>query len=386
MFFPNIIVIVLDGVGVGYLPDSSDYGDWGSNTLLHIHEKVGLNLPNLSRLGLSNILPLSSPDYSIGAWGKMAEQSAGKDTTTGHWEIAGVILESPFPVYPKGFPQDLLDRFCHAAKLRGVLGNCAASGTEIIERLGDEHVNSGKPIVYTSADSVFQIAAHEEVIPWPRLYEICELAREILVGEHNVGRVIARPFLGKEGDYERTSRRRDFSLLPPQKTILEALLEQRYQTTTIGKIADIFANQGIGQSIPVKGNPACIDATIKAMRTHRQGLIFTNLVDFDSLYGHRNDPLGFKGALEYFDQRLPELYEALGKEDLLIITADHGNDPTTPSTDHSREYVPLLAYHHKMHSSIDLGVKESFADIAKTIDDNFALGKINNGRSFLWQL
>lgn len=378
--FNRIFLIVLDGVGAGALPDAHLFGDEGSHTLLHIHEKVGLNLPHLCAMGLSNIIPLAHP-YNKGAWGKMMEKSMGKDTTTGHWEMAGIILPAPFPTYPKGFPPEIIQAFCQSIG-RGVLGNYPASGTEIIQQLGDEHVATGKPIVYTSADSVFQIAAHEEVIPLSELYRFCKIARDILTGQYAVGRVIARPFIGTKGNYTRTKARHDFSLEPIATTILDLLKNSGLASIGVGKIEDIFAARGLTQSYPEKGNEACFAKTTELMRGQQQGLIFVNLVDFDMLFGHRNDPAGFKAALEWFDTHLPEWIQVLRPDDLLILTADHGNDPTNPSTDHDREHVPLLVYHHQI-GKVELGIRSSFCDIAQTIAENFSITNLPHGTSFL---
>jgi phosphopentomutase len=313
----------------------------------------------------------------------MKELSQGKDTTMGHWELAGLVLPEPFPTYPNGFPEEVIQPFCQKIG-RGILGNYPYSGTEIIRKLGDEHVATGKPIVYTSADSVFQIATHEEVIPVPDLYEMCRIARTILVDKHAVARVIARPFNGKSGNYERTKARHDFSLAPIEPTILDFLKVDGFDSIGVGKIGDIFAEQGLTQSYPVKGNPDCMRVTIELLSRRQTGLIFVNLVDFDMLYGHRNDPQGFRDCLEAFDAQLPLIYQNMKKRDLLILTADHGNDPTTPSTDHSREYVPLLVYHQRMHAVISLGERGSFADVGMTIAENFGLvEKMKAGQSFL---
>ncbi|HNZ67501.1 MAG: phosphopentomutase [Planctomycetes bacterium] len=377
--FKRIFIIILDGVGVGALPDAHLFGDEDSNTLFHINEAVGLNIPNLAALGLSNIIPLQHPAIK-GAWGKMAEFSMGKDTTTGHWEIAGVQLEKAFPTYPNGFPKEIIEPFCQQIG-REILGNYPASGTEIIQKLGDEHVATGKPIVYTSADSVFQIAAHEEVIPVPELYKMCQIARDILVEPHAVGRVIARPFIGTTGNYTRTKARHDYSLEPVGVTILDALKEAGYDSIGVGKIEDIFAGRGLTKSYPVKGNELCMKVTLELLDQEQNGLIFVNLVDFDMLYGHRQDPLGFKNELEKFDKLLPTVYSKMKDDDLLILTADHGNDPCTPGTDHTREYVPLLVYHHNIKLK-ELPLRQTFADIAKTIDENFELNTITHGTSF----
>ncbi|SDF87136.1 phosphopentomutase [Thermoanaerobacter thermohydrosulfuricus] len=386
--FKRVILIVLDSVGVGELPDAYKFGDEGSNTLGHVTEKTGIGLPNMGKLGLGNIIPLKSvPENpnAVGGYGKMAEKSAGKDTTTGHWEIAGLITEKPFPTYPHGFPEEIIKEFEKRIG-RKVLGNKPASGTEIIKELGEEHVKTGYPIVYTSADSVFQVAAHEDVVPLEELYRICEIAREILKGDHAVGRVIARPFTGTPGNFVRTGNRRDFSLKPFEPTILDMLKEAGYEVFAIGKIEDIFAGQGITEKNHTTNNDEGITATIKAMDEIKNGLIFTNLVDFDMLYGHRNDVEGYAKALTHFDNRLPEIMGKLTKEDLLIITADHGCDPTTPSTDHSREYVPLLVYSPSMKHGVNLGVRSTYSDVAATIAEIFKVGPTKHGTSFLKEL
>ncbi|KHO60978.1 phosphopentomutase [Thermoanaerobacter sp. YS13] len=384
----RVILIVLDSVGVGELPDAYKFGDEGSNTLGHVTEKTGVELPNMGRLGLGNIIPLKSvPENpnAIGGYGKMAEKSAGKDTTTGHWEIAGLFIEKPFPTYPHGFPEEIIKEFEKRIG-RKVLGNKPASGTEIIKELGEEHVKTGFPIVYTSADSVFQVAAHEDVIPLEELYRICEIAREILKDDHAVGRVIARPFAGTPGNFVRTGNRRDFSLKPFEPTVLDMLREEGYEVFAIGKIEDIFAGQGITRKNHTTNNDEGITATIKAMDDIKKGLIFTNLVDFDMLYGHRNDVEGYAKALKHFDNRLQEIMGKLTKEDLLIITADHGCDPTTPSTDHSREYVPLLVYSPLMTHGVNLGVRSTYSDVAATIAEIFKVGPTKHGTSFLREL
>ncbi|RPF49421.1 phosphopentomutase [Thermodesulfitimonas autotrophica] len=370
----KVTIVVLDGTGIGALPDAGRYGDEGSNTLGNLSEAVGgLKVPHLQQLGLGNIGPIKGVPPAakpVAAWGKMAERSPGKDTTTGHWEIAGVILDRPFPVYPNGFPPEIITAFEERIGRR-VLGNKPASGTAIIEELGAEHMRTGYPIVYTSADSVFQIAAHEEVIPVAELYRMCEIARSILTGEHAVARVIARPFVGQPGNFRRTERRHDFSLPPPRPTLLEALTARGYTVAGIGKVSDIFAGRGITQSIPVKNNTENIRRTIEAVREMVPGIVFTNLVDFDTLYGHRNDPVGFARALEEFDAALPELMAAVAPDGVLFITADHGCDPTTPSTDHSREYVPLLVWGPRLREGVALGVRVTFADVAATIAEFF---------------
>lgn len=366
----RVIIIVLDSVGIGELPDASAYGDTGSNTLGNIAAKSkGFSLPNMERLGLGCIRGISgikAVDGPIGCFGKMAELSAGKDTTTGHWELAGITLDRPFPLYPDGFPEDVMQRFENAIGTK-TLGNYPASGTEIIKELGQQHVMTGYPIVYTSADSVFQIAAHEEVIPVERLYEICRTAREILTGEHAVGRVIARPFIGAEGNFTRTANRRDFSLKPPAKTMLDFIKDAGLKVKAVGKIEDIFAGQGITEAVHIHGNMDGVDKTLEFMNESFDGLIFTNLVDFDMLYGHRNDIEGYAHALMEFDSRVPEILSAMNDNDILFITADHGCDPSTDSTDHSREYVPLLVYGKRIKNGIDLGIRSTFADLAQTV-------------------
>lgn len=382
----RVALFVLDSVGVGELPDARDYGDCGSNTLGNISRAVGgLNMPHLGRLGLGNIIPIEGvPPAAAPAasYGRMAEKSPGKDTTTGHWEMAGMILKQPFPVYPHGFPAFLIKSY--EGKIgRRVLGNKAASGTAIIEELGAEHMATGSPIVYTSADSVFQVAAHEEVIPLEELYRICRIAREMLRGEHAVGRVIARPFVGQPGNFRRTVNRHDFSLKPPGYTLLDLLVDKGIPVTAVGKIRDVFAGQGITHTVSTKGNDEGMDKSLQLIKSDTRGLIFTNLVDFDMLYGHRNNPRGYGDALEEFDCWLPRLLEALKEDDVLMITADHGCDPTTPSTDHSREYVPILIYGKRILGGVNLGVRETFADIAATIAEAFGL-QFDVGQSF-WQ-
>lgn len=379
------IIVVMDSVGMGELPDAGRYGDRGSNTLGNIAAAIdGFRLPNLEKLGLGCIDGIKGAERverPLGSYGRMAEKSAGKDTTTGHWEMAGIILEKPFPVFPDGFPKDLIRRFETAIGTK-TLGNYAASGTEIIKQLGRQHVMTEYPIVYTSADSVFQIAAHEDVIPIERLYEICRIAREMLQGEYAVGRVIARPFTGSEGSFTRTDRRHDFSLRPIKGTILDSIKEKGLKVKAVGKIEDIFAGAGITDSVHIHGNMDGVDKTLDYIREDFQGLIFTNLVDFDMLYGHRNDAMGYGRALTEFDKRVPELMGAMGDEDILIITADHGCDPTTPSTDHSREYVPLLLYGKKVKTGVNLGTRTSFADIAQTLSEMFSIDSNFSGNSF----
>jgi phosphopentomutase len=383
--FDRITLIVLDGAGIGEMPDAAGWGDAGSDTLGHILESREVRLPNLRALGLGNTRPLKGVapvPVPRGSYGRCALRSNGKDTTTGHWEMAGIILERAFPTYPNGFPAEVIERFVRETGVPGVLGNVAASGTEIIKELGAEHVRTGKPIVYTSADSVFQIAAHERVIPLPNLYEICETARAILRGEHEVGRVIARPFEGEPGAFRRTENRHDYAVPPPRENLLAALSRDGLDVVCIGKIASIYDAQGVTQDLTAKNNEQSIDQTIQALRAASRGLIFSNLVDFDMLYGHRRDVEGFARALEHFDARLPEIEAAMRAGDLFIITADHGNDPAFRGTDHTREYVPLIVYGKNARPGVNLGTRQSLADIGQTIADNFGL-KLNAGESFL---
>jgi len=388
-FLQRVIIIVLDSVGVGELPDAEDYQDKGSNTLLHVAESVEkLHLPNLSSLGLINLLslPRAEPVINIrGNYGKMMEKSPGKDTTTGHWEIAGLILSRPFPTYPQGFPREIIQAFEEMIG-RKIMGNRPASGTEIIQSLGEEHLRTGSPIVYTSADSVFQIAAHEQVIPLPELYAICQKARELLQGEYAVCRVIARPFAGEPGFFYRTENRRDFSLPPPELTILDKLQAHYYPVLAIGKIEDIFAGRGITRSWHSGNNREGIKVLLQCLDNYWRGLIMINLIDFDMLFGHRNDPVGYARALEEFDEELPSIISRLGENDILILVADHGCDPTTPSTDHSREYVPLLVFGPGIKSGIDLGVRSTFSDLAQTVAEIFGVEPFPVGESFLSQI
>lgn len=383
----NFILIILDGVGIGELPDADKYGDSGSNTLGNIARVMnGLNLPNLKKMGLGNIIELkNSPPISdpLASYGKMKEVSKGKDSTSGHWEIGGLKIDFDFPTYPNGFPQDLMSQFLLHNKLLGFLGNKAASGTEIIAELGDEHVKTGFPIVYTSADSVFQIAAHEDVIPLEKLYKICETTRtKVCINQHSVGRIIARPFVGESGKYTRTTNRKDFSIDPPDDTILDLLYKNNINTIAIGKVNDLFNYRGIKKSIKTKSNLEGIKEILASLDTEKNSFIFANLVDFDVYFGHRNNPEGFHNALMEFDNYLPKILNELEETDRLIITADHGNDPTTPSTDHSREYVPLL-YFATGQKSKDLGIRKTFSDIAKTIADFYKVENNFTGESFL---
>src|SRR5437016_4400833 len=383
--FNRIILIVLDGAGIGEMPDAADWGDAGSDTFGHICESRPLRLPNLQSLGLGNIRTLTGVEAiekPRGCFGKCALKSNGKDTTTGHWEMAGIILERAFPTYPNGFPQSVIDEFIAKTGVPGILGNIPASGTEIIKELGEEHVKTRKPIIYTSADSVFQIAAHEDVIPLDRLYEICEIARDILRGEHEVGRVIARPFLGGIGSFYRTENRHDYAVPPPRENLLPLLSGNGLDVVSIGKIASIYDSEGVTQDLTAKNNEQSIDQTIKALKDDTRGLIFSNLVDFDMLYGHRRDTEGYARALEHFDARLPEIENAMRERDLLIITADHGNDPTFRGTDHTREYAPLLVYGPRARAGVRLGDRASLSDIGQTIAVNFGL-KLGAGESFL---
>jgi phosphopentomutase len=381
--FGRVIWIVLDSVGIGAMPDAADYGDEGCDTLGNICNRRKVELPNLSRLGLTTIKPLAGlpgVDHPAGAYGKCCLASPGKDTTTGHWEMTGVILEKPFPLYPHGFPPEIVAEF--EGKIgRKILGNKAASGTEIINELGEEHMRTGSPIVYTSADSVFQIAAHIDVIPLPELYRICEIARDMLHSPNEVGRVIARPFEGQPGHFKRTADRHDYAVPPPPGMLLDQLAAHHVAVYAIGKISDIFLGRGITHSVKTKNNDDGMEKTMEAMREQPTGLIFVNLVDFDQQYGHRNDVDGYARALEATDRWLPNL--DLQPNDLLIITADHGCDPTTPSTDHSREYTPLLVYGNQVTAGCNLGTRKSLADIGQTVAENFGAAALPAGTSFL---
>lgn len=383
----RVILVVIDSVGIGELPDAKNYGDEGSNTLLNIkRERPDMELKNMLSIGLSHIQGgkgLATETYTpAGAFGRLAESSKGKDTTTGHWEIAGIITKNPFPTYPDGFPKEVIEEF---EKLTGrkAIANCPASGTEIIERLGKEHMETGALIVYTSADSVFQIAAHEEIVPIEELYDICQKARDMLTGPHAVSRVIARPFLGSPGSFKRTSNRKDFSIEPTKNTILDHIKASGLHVAAVGKIEDIFAGRGITEAVHTTSNMDGVDKTLDYMDTIENGLIFTNLVDFDMLYGHRNNVDGYADALIAFDNRLPEIVGKLGPEDILMITADHGCDPTTESTDHSREYIPLLIYGNTVKAGIDLATRKTFSDIGKTILDYLSVEGAIDGESFL---
>lgn len=362
----RVFITVLDGAGAGWLPDAKQYGDEGASTIAHVIEKCHPSLPNMAKLGLGHIDTLGYPkdENAVGAFGRSMEKSAGKDTTTGHWEISGLRLEKPFPTFVH-FPEEFIARFEEAIGYK-TIGNKPASGTAILEEMGAEHMANRTPIVYTSADSVFQIACHEDVFSREELYRFCTIAREMLQGELGVGRVIARPFVGKPGSFVRTSGRRDFSLPPCGETLLDVVSKAGMESLGVGKIEDIFNFKGLTGSNHASGNPACIEAQIDYMKKDFNGLCFTNLVDTDSLYGHRNDVQGFAAALEYFDQKLPEIQSLMGEGDLLIITADHGCDPTYPGTDHTREHIPLMVWHKGMNKLVDLGTRTTYADIAAT--------------------
>lgn len=382
----RVVLIVLDSVGIGELPDANLYNDQGSNTVKNIYKSIeGFSLPNMEKLGLLNIEGLKDLNKNtdckyLASYGRSLEKSNGKDTTTGHWEMSGIVLDKAFPTYPNGFPEDVIKEFERRTG-RKTIGNYPASGTEIIKNLGDEHVKTGAYIVYTSADSVFQIAAHEDVVPLEELYNACKIAREILTGEHGVGRVIARPFIGSNGQYTRTENRRDFSLEPVKDTMLDYLSKNGKEVYAIGKIEDIFVNKGITKSKHTKNNQQGIEATIEAINENFSGLIFTNLVDFDMLYGHRNDVKGYGEALKYFDGRLETIISSLKDDDVLIITADHGCDPTTASTDHSREYIPLIIYGKEIKENNYFGTLGTYACIGKTILDIFNIDNDIDGYS-----
>ena len=392
--FPRVIVIVLDSVGIGELPDAVAYGDEGSNTLGNIAKAVPLRLPNLRALGLDKVVdigrpPVSSADDSRpllhllhSAYGRMAERSAGKDSVTGHWEMMGIVLDRPFPTFPQGFPPQVIAEFERRIG-RTTLGNVVASGTEIIDRLGAEHVRTGKPIVYTSADSVFQIAAHEAVIPIAEQYRICETAFDLVCRGLGVGRVIARPFVGEPGAFTRTANRHDYALEPTGETLLDRLTARGVTVVSVGKVTDLFAGRGISRSVPTRSDQHGVDAIVEVMIAETDGLIFANLVDFDTQYGHRNDVAGYAANLERFDRQLPRVLDRLSDDDLLVITADHGNDPTTPSTDHSREHVPLLITGRRVKRGADLGTRPTFADLGQTLAANFSVGPLAHGTSFL---
>jgi phosphopentomutase len=384
-----VILIVLDSVGAGELPDADLYGDRGSDTLGNIARAQPLSIPTLRSLGLSRAANLPHDTRPgarpLGAYGRMAEASAGKDSVTGHWELMGLVLDRPFPLFPDGFPAPLIAEFERRIE-RSTLGNKPASGTAIIEELGPEHVRTGRPIVYTSADSVFQIAAHEDVIPVLELYRICEIAFDLVARGEGVGRVIARPFVGVPGAFERTANRRDFSLTPFAPTLLDRLKEAGLPVVAIGKIEDLFAGRGLTAAVHTASDDHGMNEIEAAMRSADRGLIFANLVDFDTLYGHRNDTAGYAANLERFDARLAALLAGLRSGDLLVVTADHGNDPTTPSTDHSREHVPILLYGEAVRPGADIGVRSTFADLGQTLAELFGVGPLPHGTSFLHEI
>lgn len=383
----RVFLIVLDSFGIGEAPDAKDFGDEGSNTLLAVSKSLYFDLPNLEKLGLfavdgAEIDGDRQTTVPIGTYGRMTEQSKGKDTTIGHWEIAGIISEKPLPVYPKGFPEEVTAVFEQETG-RKILCNRPYSGTEVIRDYGDEHVKTGALIVYTSADSVFQIAAHEDVVPPEELYRYCKIARKILTGKHGVGRVIARPFIGESGHYTRTSNRHDFSIEPPKLTMLDQLKEKGFDVIGIGKIHDIFAGKGLTEFSFTKNNEDGIEQTKEWMKKRFEGLCFVNLVDFDMLYGHRNDVDGYAKALSYFDKQLPKLLGLMQEGDILMITADHGCDPSTPSTDHSREYTPFLMYQYGQAKGVNLKTRKTFADIGSTVLDYFGIESKIDGTSVL---
>jgi phosphopentomutase len=383
------VLIVLDSVGCGELPDASVYGDQGSNTLGNIARHVRLRIPHLRSLGLGRLVDLGEGAGARArgrvdrpsAYGRMAESSAGKDSVTGHWEMMGIVLQQPFATFPHGFPPEVIDHFEQRIG-RQTLGNVVASGTEIIDRLGAEHMQSGRPIVYTSADSVFQIAAHEDVIPVSELYRICEIAFDMVAPLH-VGRVIARPFVGSVGAFRRTANRHDYAVTPPGDTLLDLLTRRGIPVVSIGKVRDLFAGRGIDRAIPARSDADGLNHLMEVVHEQGEGLIFINLVDFDAQFGHRNDVDGYAANLERFDERLEDVLSALRDSDLLVITADHGNDPTTPSTDHSREYVPILLTGSRVRAEVDLGTRQTFADLGQTLADNFGVGPLPHGTSFL---
>ncbi|MCG8481977.1 MAG: phosphopentomutase [Clostridia bacterium] len=385
----RVVIMVLDSMGIGALPDAEKFGDKGANTLGHIFEANGaLNIPNLSGIGIGNIEGVTfipSAADPIGAFGRSKEMSDGKDTTTGHWEMMGLYIQTPFNTFPKGFPANFIHEFEEKAG-RKTMGNYPASGTEIIKELGEEHIKTGDLIVYTSADSVFQIAAHEDVVPIDELYDICSTAREMLTGDLQVARVIARPFIGENGNYTRTSNRKDFSISPFEDTVLDHIKKKGLEVYAVGKIEDIFNGQGITKAVHTNDNMDGVDQTIVALKEDFSGLIFTNLVDFDSKYGHRRDPKGYKEAIEAFDNRLPEIINHLKEDDILILTADHGNDPTHTGTDHTREYIPVLVYGKHVQRGVNLGTLDSFADIGATTADILGAERTRHGKSFKEQI
>lgn len=385
----RIIVIVLDGVGVGAAPDADIYGDIGSNSIGNTARAIGgLHLPNMQKLGLGNLTKIQGVpacEETTGAYGKLREMSAGKDTISGHWELMGIYLQRKMPTYPNGFPPQIINEFKKRIK-RDILGNVPASGTEIIKELGQIHLETGKPIVYTSADSVFQIAAHEEKIPIEELYWMCEQARQILIGEHAVARVIARPFLGTVGNFKRTERRHDYALLPPEPTVMDRLVSHGLDVFSVGKIDQIFGGRGITHSNHTTDNESSIEALKEFLTESFHGLLFCNLIEFDMIYGHRNDPTGYANALANFDRHLPEIQQAMSETDITMIVSDHGVDPTTPSTDHSREYAPLLVFGEPVKANTNLGIRSSFGDVAATIAEIFNVPSPTIGKSFCKQI
>jgi phosphopentomutase len=383
--FARAIVIVLDSVGIGELPDAPLYEDQGSNTLGNIAAAVPLQIPHLAAMGLSKLVALSGvppPVSPAAAYGRLAERSAGKDSVTGHWELMGVVLERPFPTFPGGFPKDLIAEF-ETRIGRQSIGNVVASGTTIIDELGPLHMETGYPIVYTSADSVFQIAAHEGIVPVPQLYKWCNVAYDLAVEGLGLGRVIARPFIGLPGSFQRTANRHDYAMPPVAETLLDRMVAAGHHVAAVGKVSDLFAGRGITESHPTKSDAEGVDRVEALMKTQPAGLIFANLVDFDTVYGHRNDAAGYAANLARFDARIPGLLGRLQDDDLLVITADHGNDPTTPSTDHSREHVPVLLSGRRVRAGVDLGTRTTFADLGQTLAENFGVGPLGHGTSFL---
>jgi len=383
--FARAIVIVLDSVGIGELPDAALYEDQGSNTLGNIAAQAPLTIPTLAAMGLARLLPLNGiapPASPTAAFGRMAERSAGKDSVTGHWELMGVVLDRPFPTFPSGFSPELIQAFEERIG-RPSIGNVVASGTAVIDELGPRHMETGFPIVYTSADSVFQIAAHEAIVPVPKLYEWCDAAYDLAVRGLGLGRVIARPFIGLPGSFARTANRHDYAMAPIAETLLDRLVASGQQVTSVGKIADLFAGRGVSNAHPTKSDADGMDRIESLMTSQASGLIFANLVDFDTLYGHRNDTVGYGANLDRFDARLARLLPRLRPDDLLVITADHGNDPTTPSTDHSREHVPVLLQGAHVRPGVDLGTRTTFADLGQTLADVFGVGPLTHGTSFL---
>jgi phosphopentomutase len=386
--FSRAIVIVLDSVGIGELPDADLYDDQGSNTLGNIAAQVPLNIPNLAAMGISRLVELKGIPPAArptAAFARMAERSKGKDSVTGHWEMMGIVLDRAFPTFPNGFPEDVIAEF-EKRIARKSIGNTVASGTAIIDELGPRHMETGFPIVYTSADSVFQIAAHEGIVPLPQLYEWCDIAYDITVKGLGLGRVIARPFIGLPGSFARTSNRHDYAMPPIGETLLDRMVAAGHHVTSVGKVADLFAGQGISASHPTKSDADGVDKVESLMGSQDRGLIFANLVDFDAMYGHRNDTAGYAANLERFDARIPGLLAKVREGDLLVITADHGNDPTTPSTDHSREHVPLLLYGTHVRAGLDLGTRRTFADLGQTLAQNFGVGSLGHGTSFLAEI